>query len=205
MAMFHLRPRNHAGSRSRGPLRLMKALTMAMLALNLLAATGLPAGGQSGQVSEYAAKAAFLYNFAKYVEWPAHAFPADDSPVIFGVLGENPFGTTLQQIIGDKRIGMRPLVVRHFETAVEARECHVLFIKTDRRRTDEAVKAIGTAPVLTVGEAKGFLGAGGVINFFLEGNFIRFEISNDNAKRGGLKLSSKLLSLGKAPDPGGSQ
>jgi hypothetical protein len=97
----------------------------------LLAA--LPSGAQTAQPSEYQVKAAFLFNFAKFVDWPPTAFPAPSSPVIIGVLGKNVFGDTLEQTLHNKFINNHPVVLKTFQTVAEVTNCHVLFISTSEK------------------------------------------------------------------------
>jgi hypothetical protein len=146
--------------------------------------------------SEYELKAAFLFNFAKFVEWPPDAFANTNAPIIIGVLGENVFGNSLEKIINDRKVNNRSFQFRNFESPSEATNCQILFI-TASKKNDFAkiVTALHNASVLTVSETDGFLKAGGMINFLFEGNNVRFQISDEAAKKARLKISSKLLSL----------
>ena len=156
---------------------------------------------QESQPSEYRLKAAFLFNFAKYVEWPAAAFPDKTSPLIIGVLGKSPFDGDLEQTIRNKTINGRPLQIKEIRHSVtEAASCHILFICTsEKKRLPEIFRGLRDAHVLTVGETDRFTQTGGMINFVPEGNKIRFEINDDAAKKAGLKISSKLLNLALRP------
>jgi hypothetical protein len=147
------------------------------------------------QPSEYQIKAAFLFNFAKFVEWPSQAFPQTNSPIVIGVLGKNVFGNELEKTIRDKRVNNRPFKFKNFASAVEATNCHILFISSSEK--DNLAKIVGSlhnANVLTVSDTEGFIKAGGMINFTIEDTKIRFEISDEAAKKAGLQVSSKLLS-----------
>ena len=149
--------------------------------------------------TEYEVKAVFLFNFAKFVTWPPEAFPSAESPVVIGVLGEDPFGQGLERLAAELRVQGRPLRVVRGHTAAELARCHVLYISaSERDRTGQILAALRQAgsTALTVGETEGFLGAGGVIRFLVEQNKVRFEISADAAARSRLAISSKLLSLG---------
>jgi hypothetical protein len=163
--------------------------------LSLLLTCG-GASAQQAQPSEYQIKAAFISNFAKFVEWPAVAFTDEKSPLCIGVLGENPFGADLERLIRDKAVNDRPLAVRECRTAEEGKKCHILFISSsEKKRLPEIFKTLQGANVFTVGETERFTEAGGIVNFVSEGNKIRFQINDNNAKNAGLKISSKLLSL----------
>ena len=148
------------------------------------------------QPSEYELKAAFLFNFAKFVEWPPDAFADSNSPIVIGVLGKNVFGDSLKKIINDRKVNNRSFKFLNLESASQATNCQILFINSAEK--NDYAKIIGSlhnASVLTVSEADGFLKAGGMINFLIEGKNIRFQISDEAAKKGRLKVSSKLLSL----------
>lgn len=160
----------------------------------LLAAT--PVRAQSPAPSEYQLKAAFLYNFAKFIEWPPKAFADDKAPFIIGVLGDNPFGTDLDQLVAGKTINDHPIIIRTNLTAVEATNCHILFISSSEKKNfPEIFQTLRGTTVLTVGDTERFIEAGGIINFVPEAGKIRFQISDDAAKAARLKISSKLLSL----------
>jgi hypothetical protein len=149
--------------------------------------------------TEYEVKAAFLFNFAKFVTWPPESFPAAESPVLIGVLGADPFGAALERLAAELRVQGRPLRVVRGTTVAELVRCHVLFISaSERDRMGQILQGLRQAgsAALTVGETDGFLGAGGIIRFLVEQNKVRFEISAEAAARARLAISSKLLSLG---------
>lgn len=178
------------------------APSQVFLILFLLAFAGHGALGQGVQAEEYQVKAAFLYNFAKFVEWPTQAFATASAPLVIGVLGENPFHDTLRQVVEGKTIDGHPLRVKELRSLKEVGACHILFISTsERRQLPDILKLLKGAAVLTVGEMDGFTEAGGMINFVLvEGTKIRFQINKSAATSGGLKVSSKLLGLALRPD-----
>ena len=154
-----------------------------------------PAGGGS---SEYAVKAAFLYHFAQFVEWPERAFKAEDSPLVYCTVGADPFQGALDTSLSGKVIGKHPVQVRHLRQPQEAHQCQVVFIGEEERKSLTAVLAsTKDSPVLVVGESEGFVGSGGMIGFCLEENKIRFDINLEGAEKAGLKISAKLLSLAK--------
>lgn len=173
--------------------RLIKILSL-LLACPFIAAL---ISAASPSPTEYQIKAAFLYNFAKFVEWPADAFASPDSPVIFGVIGDDPFGKDLEQVIGQKTVNFRPVVIKRFDTPTPSEPVHVLFIaRSERRRIGQILTALANAPTLTVGdEIDRFTDAGGMINFVVESRKVRFEINNKAAEATRLKISSKLLRL----------
>jgi hypothetical protein len=177
------------------PFMCLRGTPILCLSLLWLLAVG---GGraQESPPTEYQLKAAFLYNFAKFVEWPPVAFGETTSPMIIGILGENPIRGDLDRAIRDKTINKRPLVIKEPHSAAEWTNCHILFISTsEKKRLPEILESLHGASVLTVSEMDGFTQTGGMINFISEGNKIRFQINEAAAKNAGLKISSKLLSL----------
>jgi hypothetical protein len=148
---------------------------------------------------EYAIKAAYLYQFGRYVQWPSPAFAGDRAPLVIGVLGTDAFGGILDEIARTKQIDGRVIVVRRFATMAEYTPCHILFINATARAEDKeaAIRKLQGVPTLLVGEEPGFAEHGGMVNFFQDENKIRFEINTEIARQARLKISSKLLSLAK--------
>ena len=153
------------------------------------------ADGAAGSASEYDVKAAFLYNFTKFVEWPSWAFHDDRSTVRLCVLGEDPFGGSLQEIAEGEVAGRRVTVLRARSMGAPA-GCQILFVsRSERARLPLILREVRDAPVLTVGDTRGFLEHGGIVNFVVEGSKVRFEISQEAAERAGIRISSRLLRL----------
>ncbi len=152
--------------------------------------------GQSASASEYQVKAVFLFNFAKFVDWPPNAFPDANTPFVIGVLGQDPFGSYLDDTVRGERINNRQLLVRRYRNPAEINNCHVLFIsRSESDRLDQIVAALKYRKLLIVTDADG--GKGGVIiRFTTEGNRIRFKIDSEAAKAANITISSKLLRLG---------
>jgi hypothetical protein len=150
---------------------------------------------------EYQVKAAFLFNFAKFVEWPPDAFPDPATPVAICVLGEDPFGQGLDAVVEGETLNGRRLVVRRLRDLLQTRDCHVLFVSRSEKELPALMAGLRSGGVLTVGEGDDFLEQGGMIRFVLEQNRVRFDINLDAAERGRLKLSSKLLRLARSVDP----
>jgi len=181
----------------RHPTRLIRTVTMwkqtgiagmlVLLLLNLSLAQS---------YNETEVKAAFLYHFVSYVEWPARAFDIPSAPFVIGVLGKSPVLEALREAVRGKSVQGRALVVRQVSVGQELRQCHLLFIPaSEAKQLPRVLEVLGDAPVLLVGESEGFAQRGGIINFFLEQNKVRFEINPDAARRINLNLSSKLLRL----------
>jgi hypothetical protein len=143
---------------------------------------------------EYQVKAACLLNFAQFIQWPEAAFAGSKSPVVVGVLGEDPFGTVLEQTFADEMIEGHKLVVKRSTNVEEMKSCHLIFIsRSEKDRVSGILSSLNDASVVTVGEFEKFAHRGGVINFYLESNKVRFEINADAAKKKQLKISSQLL------------
>ena len=151
---------------------------------------------QVPQLSEYQIKAAFLYNFGRFVDWPAETFADSKSPFIFGLLGDNPFGNTLNEAFSGKTLNGHPVVVQLFHNLPDAMHCQILFISnSEKRRLADIIQSLHAASVLTVGENDHFTDAGGMINFITIDNKVRFQINDRAATAARLKISSKLLGL----------
>lgn len=144
---------------------------------------------------EYKLKAAFIYNFAKFVEWPASVFPNNGSPIVIGVLGRNPFGNELLDAVRDRRIDGRSIEIKQVRTAAEAGATQILFVSAGEERNFGALKNVLGIGVLTVGESALFAKQGGTINFNLAGDKLRFEINMAAARRSDLRISAQLLKL----------
>ena len=147
--------------------------------------------------TEYEVKAAFLFNFAKFTEWPDSAFADTHAPLLIGVVGSDPFGPILDRTVAGKTVGGRRFVVRRFAKPSDGlHDCHVLFIGSSAAESiSSSLAALQEAPVLTVGESDRFCENGGIINLVLRQNRVRFQISPKAADRAGLGLSSRLLRL----------
>lgn len=156
------------------------------------------AEAQSQTASEYQVKAAFLYNFAKFVEWPPNSFSGAAAPLRICVLGRDPFGEELRNITREKTVNGHRLEVNQVIDLLHARSCHIVFIaSSEEERVKQIVEGLRGASVLTVGDAKGFAEQGGMINFVLDNDRVQFEVNRKAAEQAGLKISSKLLSVAK--------
>jgi hypothetical protein len=161
------------------------------------------AGAQSTVPKEYQIKAAFLFNFAQFVQWPAAAFPEADLPIRIGILGQNPFGEALKETIRGESIRGHRLVVQHSQQLDDLKNCHLVFIcKSERERLHGILANLREESVLTVSDIDGFARGGGAIGFYLDGKKVRFEINLAAAQRQKLKISSQLLGLGKIVEGG---
>jgi hypothetical protein len=169
--------------------------SIARISLTLLL-TQAAALGQLGGAppSEYDVKAAFLLNFTKFVEWPDTARSAD-SPFTLCILGDDPFGPTLDQMVAGERVNQRRLAVRKIRELPNS--CDMLFISKSERVSAKVLADAGPG-VLTVGETEDFLRNGGMIAFVVENRRVRFDIDQRTAVKAGLKISSKLLNVARS-------
>jgi YfiR/HmsC-like len=169
----------------------------ALLLASLLSFMGAPlARAQEGASGEYQLKAAFLFNFAKFIDWPSTSFPNPQSPFVVCILGTDPFGHVIDEVLKGKAIADRPVAIERIKTIAQVRQCQMVFVsQSESFHLANIVQGTHGACVLLVGEADGFAEAGGTIQFALEDDHVRFLINPDAAARAGLKVSSKLLSL----------
>ncbi len=153
--------------------------------------------GVAQSAEESNLKAAFLYNFVTFVEWPENAFPDPESPILIGVLGDDPFRGALDRVVRGERLNQRPLQVRHFsQFSSEARDCHILYVgHADQRQAAQVLWRLRGAPVLTVSDTPGFARIGGVVELRVEGGYLRLDINPAAAREADLSVSSKLLRL----------
>ena len=194
----------------------IKVYILVVLALALFV---MPIAAQArehtAQSREYQIKAAFLYNFIKFVDWPKEKIGDSDEPIIIGLIGEDPFGDVFEPI-KDKKVKGRGIVIKRFKSWEELKKssgedkaelarkiealtkCHLLFIcSSEKKNLKEIINSVKDHSVLTVGEMEGFLESGGIINFLMEEKKVRFEVNLVAARQAGLEIRSKLLRLAK--------
>ena len=156
---------------------------------------------------EYPAKLAFLYNFSKFIEWPADSYPSAKAPLVVCVAGRDPFSPATENELRTRTASGHPIEVRALRVTDKLNVCHIVFIPiTEKDQADAILRGLKGSSTLTVGEFQGFAARGGIINLTVEGNRLHFEINQFAAERAGLKMSSKLLLLAKivtdtAPHP----
>lgn len=181
-------------ARVRAPRRVQASAGTWCVVCGLLLLGGLDASAQTGPSREYQVKAVFLFNFAQFVEWPPAAFAGANSPIVIGVLGENPFGTYLDETLRGEEVNNRPLEVQRYQRVDEIKTCHILFISpSETERYDQIFARLQGRSILTVGDTEGFATRGGMIRFLTEQNRIRLRVNVGAAKAAGLTISSQLL------------
>lgn len=152
--------------------------------------------------SETEVKAAVLYNFAKFVEWPAEAFTSETAPIQLAVFGDDEFAAKLRSLLNDKKAHGRSFEVKTISNPQEAKNFQIVFVaSSESRRALQVLEATKKSPVLTIGESEQFLDSGGMINFVFEDAQLRFEINPEAAQKARLEISSKLLRLAKKRSP----
>jgi hypothetical protein len=178
----------------------MAVLTLRAVAVRLLLIVLLAAASrlhaQTLTMEEYRLKAAFLSNFAQFVEWSPEAFMNASEPINICVLGRNPFGSTLHNAVRGKVVATRTLAVREIRDAKQVASCHILFISAaEQERSGQRIAELKSSNVLTVGETDRFVATGRIMSFRVRDSRIRFEIDASAASAAKLSISSKLLSL----------
>ena len=169
-------------------------LLLALFA-GLAGSTGLCA--ESVMQREYEIKAAYLYNFINYIEWPENAFPGPGGTITIGVVGQSPFAPALD-VLNGKQIKGRTVALKQVIDTKDLGQCQIVFINSsEKARVPELLEKLKDSRVLTVSDFDGFAQQGGIINFISEHNKVRFEINPDAAHRLGLTISSELLKLAK--------
>jgi len=139
-------------------------------------------------------KAVFLFHFSQFVEWPPAAFDEAGSPVVIGILGDDPFGPVLEEVVEGEAVKGRPLVVGRFRRVEDIKTCHILFISASEAGEHEQIFAtLAGRSILTVGDADRFAVRGGMVQLRTENNRIRLLINMDAAKASHLTISSQLL------------
>jgi len=180
--------------------RAMVALMTCHLVLGLLVTPPRTADGQEAGIRrEYTIKLAYLYNFAKYVEWPSDGNPGgEEGAFVIGVVGPSPFGDALASL-RTKTVRGSPIRVQQILAVSDYQPCHIVFFSAGSEESLAAavLEATRASPTLTVGETKGFATNGGTLNFYKQQNKVRFELNRGAAQRAELKISSKLLRIAK--------
>ena len=196
MPMNKTEPMRLRDDRNRCVLRWQVCLRGMLAAVFLLSARLLAADAPS---LEHQVKGAFLIKFGLFVEWPqARPDSGGDAPFVIGILGNDPFGSSFDEAVKKEKVGGRSVVVKRAATAEDLHDCQIVFISaSETEGLVAALSQLSTNGVLTVGESPGFARNGGMVGFIKEGGKVRFEINTVVAEKSGLKVSSKLLQVGK--------
>lgn len=165
-----------------------------IFAATLCCAIPSPAADES---LEYPVKSAYLLNFTKFVEWPSSAFEGPDSPIAICILGDDPFGATLDQIVAGEAVNNRKVTVLRIKRAPTPKTCQVLFVGRPEKEVASLISSL-EAGILTVGEGENFLRDGGMIAFVIENRRVRFSANQAAAESAGLKISARLLTVARS-------
>lgn len=139
----------------------------------------------------YQVKAAFLYNFSQFAEWPPAAFNSRDAPFVIGILGHDPFGAYLDEIVEGEKAGNRRIIVKRFSSVDEADECHILFVNTSGGAA--SIRSLRNKPILTVSDDADFAKEGGMVRFVTHSNKIKLQVNVAVARTANINISAKLL------------
>jgi len=176
--------------------RIVAGSKKAALALPWLLAAVSALHGELPKPTESQVQAAYLYNFGNFIQWPANTALGSSVSFTICILGEDPFGSSLNAAVADRAVGGRAVVAKHIMNAAEAPSCQILFISSSEdTRLNKILQALNRAAVLTVSDMPAFSDQGGMVQFILKGNRVRFEVDLAAARKAGLTLSSELLKL----------
>lgn len=176
--------------------RVLTILVFSCVLEPVIARSIAPPSFQESTTEEYKVKAVFLFHFAQFVDWPADDFAGERAPLIIGILGDDPFGSYLDEVVAGEVINGHPLEVRRFHSPEDIDECHILFVNGDGLgQLRASLRNLRDRTVLTVGDNPAFIRAGGMIRFLSEDSKIRLQINPEAARASGLTISSKLLRL----------
>lgn len=172
------------------------AAATALLLCSALLGSSLAVQAQISSSEEYRLKFAFLYNFAKFVDWPADAFSSPQAPLNICIIGTDPFDSDLEQQVADRSVNGHPYMTRTARASDDLGACHLIFLPAASDRSLPAIlKQAAASGAITVGESAGFARRGGTVNFVLEGTRLRFEVNLEASQRARSRISSRLLSL----------
>lgn len=172
----------------------LPAIVALGIGLLLLANGKVPA--QSFQSRELNIKAAFLFNFTQFVEWPSTAFQHSASPLVIGILGEDPFGSVIDETVSGEKLNGHPIIIERYQTIKDLKQCHILYMsEEDGSKIKEVIAAMPNHHALTVGSHFNFTKSGGIIRFLTLNNKIKLQINLAAAKEAKINISSKLLRL----------
>ena len=182
------------GARMRAARRFQTSAATWCVVCGVLLLGGRDGSAQIAPTKEFQIKSVFLFNFAQFVEWPPEAFSGPQSPILIGVLGEDPFGRALDEVVTGEAILRRQLIVERFHRVEDIKTCHILFISpSEAEKYEQIFAALRGRSILTVGDTEGFATRGGMIRFRTDHNRIRLGVNVEAAQAAGLTISSKLL------------
>lgn len=176
----------------------LKQMVLLMVAIVMMLCVAVHGHAADRAFDEYQVKSVFLYRLTLFITWPGEAFTAPDQPFVIGIVGEDPFGQHIDRVVKNERYRTRPILVRRYRTIEEVKKApsHVLFINQAlKQKWPQLKQSIGAHPTLTVSDMEAFGQLGGMINIKTQINKIKIEVNPDEARKAGLKISSKLLKV----------
>ncbi|HXC25642.1 MAG TPA: YfiR family protein [Gemmatimonadaceae bacterium] len=183
---------------------IVQQLAIALLAATAALAPRTTEAQAQPAIQEYQLKAVFLFNFAQFVDWPAGSAADSSAPLVIGVLGDDPFGSQLDDVVHGETIHSHPLIVQRYRRLEDVTHCHILFIsQSERDRMPQIMTGLKGKHILTVGDTEHFAQDGGMIQFVTEHHKIRLRIDLEAAKADDLTISSKLLRPAEIVSPRG--
>jgi hypothetical protein len=187
------RERRSPKARGRGATRRKWLLGLACL---VLASGWAAAAGSEKGMGEYQVKAAVVFNFTKFTDWPSNAFASATAPIVIGIVGEDPFGSTLDDLVRGEAVRERKLVVKRLRAGEDLQSCHVLFIsRSEKERLSGVLRQLKGHPVLSVGDMNDFAEQGGMVSLKLAKENVKLEINQAAAEQAGLQISAKVLKI----------
>jgi hypothetical protein len=178
--------------------RIRRATLFFVVACSLLSNACPEAFARNDESAEYPIKLGFLYNFTKFVEWPAESYRDAGAPLTICIVGRDPFSADLEAELRTRKVGEHPVQVKALKATDPLSGCHIVFVPaTEKGHFDIIMKDLAGSSSLTVGESDGFAAMGGVINLIVEENKVHFEVNPLAAERARLKISSKLMTMAK--------
>ena len=172
----------------------------------LLLGCGMLLAAVSKSVSEYEVKAVFLYNFTKFVTWPAEPDSPGKSPFVIGIVGDDPFGANLENVVGNELVQHRPIVIQRLRSNETFAKCHILFIaRSEKDRLSEILGQIKGRAILTVADTPQTAEQGVMINLSVIQGSVKMEINQNAVESAGLQISAKVLSLARIVNPEGDK
>jgi hypothetical protein len=164
--------------------------------LSAILFSSLACHGQSSGVAEYDVKATFLYDFAKFVDWPANTTASNRSPFVLCIVGADPFGSALDRIVRGQRIDQHEILIRRVRNSDDLTICQIAFVsRAENKNLPVILDRLKASSTLVVGDAQDFARRGGGIQLYLEDNAVHFSINVDSVQRSHLAISSNVLAL----------
>lgn len=174
-------------------MQIIKMVTYRCLFIFLLLCSNKNFYAQSAR--EQQVKAAFLFNFSQFVDWPPTSFSSAHDTLVIGMLGKDMFSVYLRQTVAGEKVNNHPLAAKHYTEIDDVEECHILYINLEERKLEQAIQKLKGKNVLTVGDAPDFLEQGGMIRFFTKDNKIQLQVNPVAVKAANLVISSRMMRL----------